>query len=435
MNPNSPNQRPGGTAPMPPPAPPARMGQYPPIGGSQDPTVPVPPTYAPPPPPPVARYAPPVVGAPPIAPGQHGAPQGQAPAPGNAAATPAARSAPTWPAALVLYLLAPIVAELVTGSTPPLAFINPGTLFFLAALYGTSALIGREIMRRRRLGWGSLVWLGAAFGVLNEGLVVTSWTNPYWPDVASLGAYSRVWGVNWYWAEGLTVFHAIVSFTIPIILVEAIFPSVADQPWLGKWSFRALVGWLAAASVAGFALVGLSYRGKGYTPPLPQMLVILAIFAAFVALGVFPIRLRLRKSSAPVISPRPKPHTGRLRVYSFLITVLFFILNWGGYYVIHSPPVLMALMGALVLFAVWRVRRWGGTLGWGARQRLALASGALFFFVVLGVLAEFVIHPAGRDEQYLWIVELAVFVGLIVLARYARHTEAKRLGANTGQIA
>jgi len=336
---------------------------------------------------------------------------------------------------VVLYLLAPIVAELLTGSTPPLAFINPATVFFLAAIYGTSALLGREIVRRRQLGWGSVVLLGAAFGVLNEGLIVTSWTNPYWPDVVSLGAYSRVWGVNWYWAEGLTVFHAIISFTIPIILVEAIFPSVAEQPWLGKWSFRALVGWLALISVAGFALVGLSYRGKGYTPPLPQMLLILAIGVACVALATHPIRLRLGKSSAPVISSRPAPRVGKLRIYAFLITVLFFILHWGGPNVIRSAPTLMALMGALVVFAGWRVWRWGGALGWGARQRLALASGALFFFVLLSPLVEFVIHPTGRDEQYLMLVELVALVGLIVLARYARHTEAKRLGARTDVIA
>jgi len=431
MNPNAPNQRPGGTAPMPPPPSPAPMGQYPPLGAPPDYTVPAAPAYLPPPPPPpVARYAPPVV----AAPAGPGAQQGQAPTPGGAGATSGDKLSPTWPAALVLYLLAPIVAELLTGSTPPLAFINPLTLFFLAAIYGTSALLGREIVRRQQLGWGSVVLLGAAFGVLNEGLIVTSWTNPYWPDVLSLGMYSRAWGINWYWAEGLTVFHAIISFTIPIILVEAIFPSVAERPWLGKWSVRALVVWLALISVAGFALVGLSFRSKGYTPPLPQMLAILAIGVAFVALATHPIRLRLRKSSAPVIVARPAPRVGKLRVYSFLITVLFFILHWGAAPIIHSAPVLMALMGAVVLFAVWRVHRWGGALGWGARQRLALASGALFFFILLAPASEFLTHPAGRDEQYLTAVALVVFIGLIILARYARHTEAKRLGANTNAI-
>ena len=39
---------------------------------------------------------------------------------------------------------------------------------------------------------------------------------------------------SWIWAVELTIFHAIASITIPILLVELLFPAIADRPWLKK---------------------------------------------------------------------------------------------------------------------------------------------------------------------------------------------------------
>lgn len=42
-----------------------------------------------------------------------------------------------WPAVLVLFLLSPIIAEMLSGSTPPLAWLNPLNLIVQPALYGS----------------------------------------------------------------------------------------------------------------------------------------------------------------------------------------------------------------------------------------------------------------------------------------------------------
>ena len=68
----------------------------------------------------------------------------------------------TWLAALSLYLLAPIIAEMLTGSTPPLGWNNVGGVILTTGLYGSGALLARELVRRRGLSWGSLALLGAA---------------------------------------------------------------------------------------------------------------------------------------------------------------------------------------------------------------------------------------------------------------------------------
>ena len=48
----------------------------------------------------------------------------------------------TWPALLTLFFLAPIIPEMLTGSSPPFMFIHPVSLLFETGLYGSGAIIG-----------------------------------------------------------------------------------------------------------------------------------------------------------------------------------------------------------------------------------------------------------------------------------------------------
>ena len=63
---------------------------------------------------------------------------------------------------------------------------------------------------------------------------MTSWFNPSWHDLGLLATYGRLLDTSWVRAVGLTIYHAVVSITLPIVLTEALFPSIADQPWLGR---------------------------------------------------------------------------------------------------------------------------------------------------------------------------------------------------------
>ena len=82
----------------------------------------------------------------------------------------------TWAAALTLYFLAPILGEVFSFNTPPLAFLlDPGKFIFEPALYGSGALLIREVARRRGLGWPAILVMGAAYGILEEGAFIHSW--------------------------------------------------------------------------------------------------------------------------------------------------------------------------------------------------------------------------------------------------------------------
>ena len=113
--------------------------------------------------------------------------------------------------ALVLFLLVPAIAELLLGSAPPAEFFNPISFLLLASLYGSGAIIVRELKIRWNKGYVSLFVLGAAYGIIEEGLMVKSFFDPKWMDLGILGIYGRWQGVNWVWVEWLTIYHAIFS--------------------------------------------------------------------------------------------------------------------------------------------------------------------------------------------------------------------------------
>jgi hypothetical protein len=134
---------------------------------------------------------------------------------------------PVW----VLFFLAPAIGELLSGSAPPAEFFNPISLLLLSCLYGSGALLARELKVRWNKGYVSLFILGAAYGVIEEGLMVKTFFDPGWMDLGILGVYGRWYDVNWVWAEWLTIYHAIFSIVIPITLTELAFPDLRmSQP-------------------------------------------------------------------------------------------------------------------------------------------------------------------------------------------------------------
>lgn len=108
---------------------------------------------------------------------------------------------------ILLVLLSPVIAELLSGSAPPLEFFNPLGFVILVGLYGSGVLIVRELSLKWGNGWSTILLLGIAYGIIEEGLAVKSFFDPQWMDLGILGVYGRWIGVNWVWSFYLTVYH------------------------------------------------------------------------------------------------------------------------------------------------------------------------------------------------------------------------------------
>src|SRR5207237_3180884 len=76
---------------------------------------------------------------------------------------------------LALILLSPVIAEMLSGSTPPLEWLNPIAALLLIWLYGAGVLVMRESEVRWKTGWQSMLILGTEYGISEEALAVKAY--------------------------------------------------------------------------------------------------------------------------------------------------------------------------------------------------------------------------------------------------------------------
>jgi hypothetical protein len=101
------------------------------------------------------------------------------------------------------------------------------------ALYGSGALLIREASIRWRKRWATVLLLGGAYGVGEEGFAAKTMIDPNSPIIGNQ-AYSHWMGINWVPMAALTIFHAAFSIMVPIFLVELLFPETKGRRLLGN---------------------------------------------------------------------------------------------------------------------------------------------------------------------------------------------------------
>lgn len=308
--------------------------------------------------------------------------------------------------ALALFLLSPAIGELLSGSAPPLEFFNPLGFVMIVSLYGSGAIIVRELKIRWKKGIGSLLLLGSAYGILEEGLLVCSFFNPDWPDLGQLALYGRWLGINWVWATMLTIYHAIYSIIIPVVLVELAYPQRRHESWVSNRTFKTLLTLLASVVALGFVLFASL---SNYVPPLAQYLItVLAMTLFGYAAYKFPAKWESR-------GEKPLSSLFRIWIIGASGTFAFFFGFWLIPSLIPLWPIGMFFGPALILLYTKVLKRyeWRGS---NKKYSFALVSGALTFFIIFAPLQELdstrTDNPVGMS-----LVGLTFLVGLILLGR------------------
>jgi hypothetical protein len=273
---------------------------------------------------------------------------------------------------LVLFFLAPLVSEFLIGNLP---ITMLPALLILAPMYGGGALLIREIVRRTGRSWPSIILLGIAYAVLEEAFTTQTLFNP---DYLHLNLHLldyapiRALGIGGWWSLYVISLHAIWSIAVSIALAEALFPEVATKPWLGTIGLSA-IALIFTFGIAATTLVTLKMeREKGgvYVASLSQFLgaaavCILLVVAAF-ALPVRQHALRAGTVANPWL----------VGIAGFVAGSIFLLvpptLGWGA----------VAIYVALYLITIKFVFHQSSRQDWGARHRLALASGAALAYAL-----------------------------------------------------
>jgi hypothetical protein len=339
-------------------------------------------------------------------------------------------------AALLLAVITPVIAELTLGN-PPLSKI--WLMLLWIPIYGAGTVLIRELVRRRRGGWPSILLLGLAYGIVEEGLVLQALSSPTMYGVA--GWAPRFLGLNSAYTELNLPYHAVFSVALPILLADLAFPSLRDRPYLKR------TGVVVAGVV--FVLGGLLLRmtvatsiDPGYQAPVAVLVGCVAAVAllAVVALRVLPstgpTTPGARATSAAPAAPAAREASAaspsgvnRTRVGAApgpWVVGLFGVLAGFGYLALlfpfggadqpaftHGGWVAVPMSGAAVVavLAGWLVRRWTASDGWTDRHSLCLAGGALVGHTAFGVVAN---AATLADKLELSTLGL-VMVGLLAL--------------------
>jgi hypothetical protein len=311
--------------------------------------------------------------------------------------------------ALALYLLSPVIGELLSGSAPPAEFFTPFGFTVMTLLYGGGAVVCRELKVRWRKGMGSVLLLGAAYAILEEGLMVASFQNPEWMDLGILGLFGRWLGVNWVWAVELTFYHSIISITVPVMLVELVYPDRAGESWLSDRWFRIASGLLIADVVIGLFLFATL---SGFWPPLPQYAFMVI---ATVTLGYLAKRLPsdyARRGTAPL--RRPRHYLALTIIAAFTCGIIFWVLPNALQF--SLAPLLVIIIGSIVVI---------GYVGhlishdWTSAQpmhRFSLAAGSLAPLILSSFIQEFD-RSRVDDTSGMALVGTIFLIGLFVMQR------------------
>jgi lipopolysaccharide/colanic/teichoic acid biosynthesis glycosyltransferase len=330
------------------------------------------------------------------------------------------RPAARYPSVILLALAAPGIAELLSSSAPPLEFFIPWIFGLFVLFYGGSAILIREITLRWKSGWWGILILGAAFGILQEGIATRAFFDPAWPSLGPMAGIGYRMGVNWTWMFDAIFYHSAFSTALPILLVYQISPKNREVPWLGARGLW-IVGLLFAFGAAVFV-----YSGKTrYPAPLFDLLACVAVIAVLVWLA--------RLVSA---SPTGPGAAGTDRVLPFAVlafgaTLGLILQIYALPHFIHAAWVTAAALALLVLVTAWLLLAWSGAQFTFAQEN-ALLTGALGCFAVLSFFQE--INPSRTiNARGMSMVGICTLTGLYFLWKRVPAAEPLRLETTIGR--
>ena len=301
-------------------------------------------------------------------------------------------------AAVSLFLLSPLIAEYLLGSLP-MSMI--AILPVMAAMYGSGALLIREIAKRTGGGWLAIVLLATAYGLIEEGLVDQSLFNPNYLHLRLLDfGYIPALGTGLPWLVFVISIHIIWSISVPIGLTETLYPKRRNEPWLG-WVTIPLFTLLylgGCALVAIFTYKSLPFMASPAQLGATAVAVVILVIAALLC-G------RIKRSE----SGKSAPHAAILFVSAFVAGSLLMLIEHLAAMKLHWPwqACFLGMLAVEALFVLGMIA-FTRNRAWTGMQRFALMAGGLFVYIVFGFLTDIDLH--GKADLPAHTVIAVIFI-------------------------
>jgi hypothetical protein len=288
---------------------------------------------------------------------------------------------------LFLALLTPGIPEYLSGSSALADIVlNPGWfvlgLLFNLGMYVPGVLLIREAQVRWNKGWATVLALGAAYAIVEEGIGLSTMFNPKTSPFGAAGNYGHFLGVNWVWVPEVMLIHMIFSIGVPLLLFSYVFPELRGKSLLsdrGVWTMALVL------AVDIMILVIFVSRLIGYWMGDGVLAGALLAVAGICALAYWlPRNLFRPRTGLPTRGPIAFAIVGAL---FYLGTILLINLQEDA----HVPAVLVALSIPLycAIFLWWALHN-AGTFA-HERQLIAFAFGLILPLIVIGAAVQILV--------------------------------------------
>jgi len=286
-----------------------------------------------------------------------------------------------------LCLASPIIVEVLFGSTT-VSIID--SLLFEIPFYGGAAVLIREVVRRRALGWTSLLLLGIAFAIFEEFLVIQTSISPVlFAQGGSTFVYGRFFGVDWVYALWAVGYESVWAVVLPIYATELVFPDSKEQPWLSNrgiitvgllFGLGTLGSWAIYTRVVTPAVIGHVYA--------PSPLIVAGAVTAVVACIVVGL-IRWPSWPRPVTRGITALSPWSVGALMLVVSASWFSLVAFAFDSLPTvPPVAVVALGIALAAMAAIVVAWSSTRAdWSDRDRLAIVVAGLLASMILGFWA------------------------------------------------
>jgi hypothetical protein len=219
-------------------------------------------------------------------------------------------------------------------------------------------------------------------------------------DLGILGVYGRWLGVNWVWAEMLTIYHAVFSIALPILIVQLIFPRYIRKPWLSNKTLLICFILFTVDIIMGYLYL------TPYRPPPVSYFSTLLVTGVLIVVAFRIPSLKLNQKI-----DRYAQSMKQFWALGFLSTISFFLILYLAPNLTPNPEIVIILPILLIGLVIHMLRRYRHI---SEKCRYALACGALSFLIILAPLQEMDTsrqdNPAGMT-----LIGLLVLIFLIWL--------------------
>jgi hypothetical protein len=323
--------------------------------------------------------------------------------------------------AFTLMILAPLVAEVLSGATR-LSFIF---VFIPEVLvWGGGALLVRELARRWKGGWTRMLLLGLCLSIAEEFLIQQTSLAPL-PWLGDAPTYGRLWGVNWIFFLYMLGYESVWVVLVPVQLTELIYREPRHEPWL-KTRGMVIVSilFLLGSFLAWFSWTQrarpMVFHVAKYVPPLLTM-ASGALAIAVLALLAYFLRTTTGIESA---GARRAPSAWAVGVVTFflgaawwtLLALVFGLRLKATFWI----PMAAGMAWAAMAFVI--VCRWASSTGWTELHRWTIVSSAILVCMALGFLGSS--SRLKMDVIGKVILNLIAVALLILLGRKIRQQES-----------